>query len=517
MLHASFRPRLAATPLRFTNSSQPKADGLGEVKSKAKDIHGQGVAVATHLEELAEAGDMCISGTVYDRIRKKLIFSYDYLGEHSFQAIDSPVRVYRLKLDAAVPTIATETTTPDVKLTIPDKPSIAVLPFDNMSADTEQEYFSDGITEDIITDLSKISGLLVISRHSTFVYKGKSVYVKQVSDDLGVRYILEGSVRKVSGRIRISAQLIDAVTDQHLWADRFDRKLDDIFEVQDEVSRKIVNALEIKINSLEEKRLGHQGTNNIEAHDFLFRGQEQHYLYTPDGIKNAFKLFSRSIELDPNYAQAYAWKSRSLIFPFAVGLNLSLEETVIPALVSAKKAVELDDLLPNAHASLGWILLWNREIDQAISEGKQAVILDPNFADGHAWLSIIFTSAGKGDEALESIEKAIRLNPYNGVLYLMAHGLAYFVLGQYEKALSYFMRGIENNPNFIPNHIFKTSMLGLLNREEKAHSSADKLVKLNPNYGGLVATIFNDKQLAEILNKGLNEAGLETQFIDSKN
>lgn len=482
---------------------------LGEVKSKGNDIRGHGVIVATRLEDLAEAGDICISGTVYDRIKRKLIFNYEYLGEQTFQAIDSPIRVYRLKLDAAAP--KTETAT-EVKLAIPDKPSIAVLPFDNMSADPEQEYFSDGITEDILTDLSKLSGLLVISRNSTFVYKGKSVSTQQVSKDLGVRYVLEGSVRKSGNKIRITAQLIDATNNDHIWADRFDRELEDIFAVQDEVSRKIVSALEIKINSSEEKRLGYQGTGNIEAHDSFLRGQEQLYIYTPDSMKNAIELFSRSIELDPNYAQAYAWKSRWLIVLFATGGNLPLKETVISALVLARKAVELDDLLPVAHASLGWALMLNRKIEQAISEGKRAIILDPNFADGYMWLSTIFSIAGKGDEALELFEKAIRLNPYYGITYLFSHGLAYFVLGQYEKALPYFTKGVEDSPNFIPNHIFTTAIFGLQDREEEAHSSADKLVKLTPNYADLVANFFIDKQIIEILHKGLNKAGLKVQY-----
>ena len=215
---------------------------MGEVKSKGNDIRGHGVTVATQLEDMSQAGDICISGDVYDRIKKKLIFSYDYLGEQTFQTIDNPVRVYRLKLDAAP---AKTETTPEVKLTIPDKPSIAVLPFDNMSADPEQEYFSDGISEDILTDLSKLSGLLVVSRNSTFVYNGKSVSTQQVSQDLGVRYVLEGSVRKAANKVRITAQLIDAITNDHIWADRFDRDLDDIFALQDEVSRKIVNALKL--------------------------------------------------------------------------------------------------------------------------------------------------------------------------------------------------------------------------------------------------------------------------------
>jgi len=438
--------------------------------------------VATHLEELAKAGEMCISGTVYDRIRKKLIFSYDYLGEHSFQAINSPVRVYRLKLDAAVPTIATETTTPDVKLTIPDKPSIAVLPFDNMSADTEQEYFSDGITEDIITDLSKISGLLVISRHSTFVYKGKSVQIKQISKDLGVRYILEGSVRKVSGRIRISAQLIDAVTDQHLWADRFDRKLDDIFEVQDEVSRKIVDALQVKLTGLEEQRLGYQGTKSVVAHDYFLRCVEKLNLHTEEAIKNGIQLISRAIEIDPEYAEAYAVKSRAYLVQFIFGYNNNREETVEPAIALARKAIELDGLLPRAYACLAWALVWHKELDEAIISARKAVEMDPNYADGYMWLSHVQSSMQDGEAALESIEMATRINPHFDVLHLLAYTRANFTLGKYDEALTYVQRGIDRNPNFPPNHVFNTSINSLLGREKEAESAKQELLKVIPNF-----------------------------------
>ncbi len=481
---------------------------LGEVKSKGKDIRGRGFTVATRLEDLAQAGDICISGTVYDRIKKKLIFNYDYLGEQTFQEIDSPVRAYRLKLDAVEPATTIETT-PTVKLTIPDKPSIAVLPFDNMSADPEQEYFSDGITEDILTDLSKLSGLLVISRHSTFVYKGKSVSAQQVSQDLGVRYVLEGSVRKAGNRIRISAQLIDAITDDHLWADRFDRELEDVFAVQDEVSRKIVDALKLNLTDLEDQRLGHIGTDNLEACDLLLQAREQFNSFTPENINDAIKLTSQVIELDPNYAEAYTSKARMILFTLITGMNPSVEETLEPALALSRKAIELDNLLPRAHATLAWALMWHREIDEAITEIERAVELDPNDADTLMWQSMILSSAGRGKEALEAIEKAMRINPHYQVVYIFAFGNAYFCLGQYEEAVFHYDRGIERNPNFMPNYLLKLAALSSLDKNDELIATRNEILKINPDFRvSPVYVFFNDKRLYKLQIDAFTKAGL---------
>ena len=391
-----------------------------------------------------------------------------------------------------------------------EKPSIAILPFDNLSGDSEQEYFSDGITEDIITDLSKLSGLLVIARHSNFDYKGKSLNIKEIGNDLGVNYLLEGSVRKAGTRLRITAQLIDAVTGNHLWAERFDRELDDIFEIQDEVSKKIVRALEVKLTHNEKIRLGHKGTENIDSHDFLLRGQEQLYLFTPEGVNNAINLFSKAISCDPKYANAYAWKARSVLFPYIAGTNSSEEETVLPALELAIKAVELDDLLPHSHAILGWSLKWDKKINEAIIEAEKAVELDPNYSNGYMFQSMVLSSAGKGEEALASIEKGISINPYYNVVYILALGTAYFVLGKYEQALYHFKRGIERNPNFIPNHLYTASILGLFGDEDTAKQAMNTLQNVNPDYKSSASYVFfTDNRLSKIMLEGAHKAGLE--------
>ncbi len=462
------------------------------------------------------------------RLRSKLREYYIEVGQNDRILIELPKGGYGVQIQEMTDEIEPANLTDDItnagqspdsvrthkgttltNATVAKNPTIVVLPFDNLSTDPEQEYFSDGITEDITTDLSKLSGLFVISRHSAFTYKGKAVKVRDLSADLGVRYVLEGSVRKAGDRLRINAQLIDALTDNHIWSDRYDRDLNDIFTIQDEVSRMIVTALEVKLTIKEEDRLGHKGTNNVEAHDLFLRGQEQFYLFTPEGINNGIELFSKSIDLDPHYAEAYAWKSRATLFPYIAGINSSEEETVKPALTLAIKAVELDDLLPLAHANLAWALKWLQKTDEAIIEAKKAIELNPNYAEGYLWQSMILSSSGRGQEALAAIEKGIRINPHYTVTYILALGLANFTLGLYKKALTHFQRGIERNPNFIPNHIYKTCIYGLLEKKEDAEAAKVALIRVNPDYKNSAAyNFYTDKRLDKLLLDGSHKAGL---------
>jgi TolB-like protein/class 3 adenylate cyclase len=497
---------------KIKNESQPAEEclqyrigiNLGDVVTKGKDIHGSGVDIAARIERISEPGGICISGSVYDCIKNKQSFAYEYLGEKGMTNISNPLRVYNVLLE----TPEVPATGPEVRLTIPDKPSIAVLPFDNLSAYPEQEYFSDGIAGEILTDLSMLAGLFVISRHSTFVYKGKSVTAQQVSQDLGARFVLQGSARKAGNHLRITLQLIDVTTDKNLWTDRIDRELDDIFTITKEVSRKIVTTLDVSLTEQEQKRLGYQGTNNIEAHDLLIRGQEQYFTYTPKGIKKSITMFTQAIDLDPDYAIAYAWKSRVLIYQFIIGANNSKEETVEAAITLARKAIELYDLLPLAHACLGWALMWNNEIDEAIVESTKTFDLDPNFADGNMWHSMALSSAGKGVEAIKYIKIAIRMNPFHTVQYLFALGVAHFTQGQYETALSCFKQCNEHNPNYLPTHIFMTSCSGLIGKSVETETAKQKLLQLDPDCiftGVSLQYIENFKQLAG----GLIKAGID--------
>lgn len=370
------------------------------------------------------------------------------------------------------------------------KPAIAILPFDNMSADPTQEYFSDGITEDIITDLSIVSGLTVIARHSTFVYKGQSISVREIGENLGARYVLEGSVRKDGDKLRITAQLIDVMTDTHVWANRYDRNLDDIFAIQSEVSQMIVSALKVKLTELEKSRLGHKGTDNIEAHDLFLRARERFYLFTKADVDSSIELFSRAIDLDPQFAEAYAWKSRVMTYAFISGINNSRDETIGPARALAKKAADIDELLPTAHANLGWALRWDQEYEEALSEVQSAIELDANFADAYLWQSLIMSSIGLGQESLVSVERGIRVNPNYGVTYIFALGRAYLALEQYENAMAQFERGVARNPNFILNHIYKIFTLEILGENEKAEIAEIELTEIYPDYKFSAAYLF---------------------------
>ncbi len=369
-------------------------------------------------------------------------------------------------------------------------PFIAILPFDNMNADPDQEYFSDGITEDIITDVSTISGLTVISRHSTFVYKGHSISIREIGKNLCARYVLEGSVRKEGNQLRITAQLIDALTDTHVWADRYDRNFDDVFAIQGEVSRMIVSALKVELTDQEKSRLGHVGTSNTAAHDLFLRGRERFYLFTNDDIEKSLDLFSRAIKLDPNYAEAHAWQSRVQVYIFLSGMNNVSEETVVPGIESARRAIELDALLPIAHANLGWALRWDNHFDASIASVKTAIELDRSFADAYLWLSMINASYRRGDEALAAIQSGIRVNPNYSVTYVLALGRAYLALGQNDRALGLFERGIARNPNFLPNHVYRIFALEALGRAEESATVREDLSLIFPNFEFSAAYLF---------------------------
>lgn len=361
-------------------------------------------------------------------------------------------------------------------------PAIAVLPFENMSADPEQEYFSDGIAEDIITDLSILSDLTVIARHSSFVYKDQSVSIGDIGRDLGVQYVLEGSVRKDSDRLRITAQLIDVRTEGHIWAERFDRDLDDVFAVQDEVTRRIVDALQLTLSIVERERLGHRGTDNVEAHDLLLRGQEQFYRFTREGVDKAIVLFEQARKVDSNYAAAYAWQSRALVYSRISGFDHSHRDTITPAIRLAERAIELDDLLPIAHANHGWALRWDGEPRRGIDALSRAIELDPNYANAYLWQSLILSSMGQGREAAVAIENSLLLDPNYGVTQIFALGRSHLAMGNFDEALGHFNRGIERNPYFVPNHVYKLSALESLGQQDARVAAEQMLSIAYPDY-----------------------------------
>jgi len=368
---------------------------------------------------------------------------------------------------------------------LPDKPSIAVLPFQNLSDDPNQEYFSDGITNDVITELSKFSNLFVIASNSVFTYKGRAVKIKEVGRDLGVRYVLEGSVQKVAARVRINAQLIDAATSHHLWADRYDRDLKDIFAVQDEITKSIVTALEVILTEAEQRRVARRYTDVLEAYDLFLRGRN--YLLsgretgafmrgTRQVHLQARDLFEKAIRLDPKFAAAYAEKSITYFFNSIMPLSRD-PELVGPASEAAQRAVALDDSLPLAHARLSWVYLARRDHEEAVAEGRRAIALDPNDAEYHAQLGNILNWAGKPKEAIGFIKKAMRLNPLYPFNYPFYLGHAHFLLGQHEEAIALMNRAVTRAASFLPLRRHLAVLYQESGRQEEAQAQVTEALR----------------------------------------
>ena len=486
---------------------------LGDVIVEGERIYGDGVNIAARLEGLAEAGGICISGVVYDQVENKLTFlnlGYEYLGEQTVKNIVKPVPAYRVLIESETTTsvvsqpalrqagpeqsrraqherltnrdpVTLSLSKSDPAFMLPDKPSIAVLPFTNLSGDPEQEYFSDGITEDLITDLSKLSGLFVISRNSVFLYKGKAVKPEQMSQELGVRYVLEGSVRKAGNRVRITAQLVDATTDYHLWAERYDRELQDIFAVQDEVTQKIVTALEVKLTEGEQQRFGRTPTANMEAYEYFLRGLESFAHRTPESNAQARQMFERAITLDPNFAAAYARLGRAYMIEWAFQWS---EDPQLPERVAAlaQRAVALDDALPGAHQTLAYVYLMRKQFDQAIAEAQRAVALDPNDSDACVTLGEILSCAGRPQDGVGLVEKALRLDPHYPPSYLFALGQAYYLLKRYEEAVTAFKRLLTRNPDHLRAHFFLGMIYSETGRKEDAQAELEACRRINPSY-----------------------------------
>ena len=472
---------------------------VGDVIVEGERIYGDGVNIAARLEGLAEAGGICISGIVYDQVETKLALGYEYLGEQTVKNIAKPVQVYRVQMEVGA-------STP----TAPDKPSIAVLPFVNMSGDPEQEYFSDGITEDLITDLSKLSGLFVISRNSVFLYKGKAVKPEQVSQELGVRYVLEGSVRKAGSRVRITAQLIDATTGYHLWADRYDRDLKDIFAVQDEVTQQIVAALKVQLTGGEQGRWGRTPTNNLEAYDCFLRGLEYHAQRTQEANARARQMFERAIALDPQFAVAYAFLGRTYLMELVFQWEEN-PQTAEQVFSLGQKAVALDDSQPTAHETLAYAYLGKKQHAQAIAEAERALSLDPNFADAYITLGDILSFAGRPEEAIRLVETAMRLNPCYPASYLWSLGHAYRLAGRYEEAIAALKRVLTRNPDHLIAHVLLAALYSGLGREEEARAEAAEVLRVSPNYSLAVVRQrmpYQDPAELERILDGLRQAGL---------
>jgi adenylate cyclase len=396
---------------------------LGDVIVEGEDIYGDGVNVAVRLESIAEPGGIAVSQSVRDHVGNRLEVTFEDRGEQSLKNIEKPVRVYNVLLED----LDFPGTTSKMK---DDRPSIAVLPFNNMSGDPEQEYFSDGMTEDIITDLSKVSGLFVVARHTAFTYKNKPLKVQQVGQELGVGHVLEGSVRKAGTRVRVTGQLVNAKDGGHVWAERFDRELTDIFAIQDEITHAIVEQLKVKLLSLEKKSIEQNPTDNIEAYTFYLRGRQ----FLRRGSKTYYQLarqmFAKAVQLDPAYARAYAGIADCDSFLFQQTVT---DITSADILATSSKAIALDDTLAEAHASRGFALQLSQRSDEAVAEFEKAIALDPNSFEANYFYGRASFEEGKVERAAVLFERASEINKddYQSLLLL---SLSYRALGREQDA-----------------------------------------------------------------------------------
>src|SRR5499433_218974 len=450
---------------------------LGDVVVEDGDIFGDGVNVAARLENIAEPGAVLISRAVRDFVTDTAELALEDLGERELKNIAKPVQVFRIAPPAQA-AAAAQAPAP----ALPQKPSIAVLPFTNMSGDPEQEYFSDGMTEDLITDLSKISALFVIARNSTFAYKGQSVKVQEIGRDLGVRFVLEGSIRKAGNRVRITAQLIDAESAGHLWAERFDRDLTDIFATQDEVVEKIVRALAVTLTQGEERRLGRRGTGNVQAYEFWLRARESLSRSTREGVAQARAMHLRAIELDPDFAAPHAGLSLAAISDYVSDWAADPAQALDEAERQARRALELDDQEPVSHMALGNVLLWRRDLEGALAQFRRMIELDPNFAQGYSATGLALMYAGRPVEALEAFAIAKRLDPHHASIVLHFLAQTHFSLGQYETAAKQLLERIARTPATDSSRMMLASCYGHLGRTDDARAAWAELLKVNPDF-----------------------------------
>jgi adenylate cyclase len=367
-------------------------------------------------------------------------------------------------------------------LALPDKPSIAVLPFNNLSEDPKQEYFSDGLTDEIITALSKVPKLFVIARNSTFTYKGKPVKVQQVSEELGVRYVLEGSVRKAGDKIRVTAQLIDALTGNHLWAERYDRNLDDIFAVQDEITKEIISAMQVKLTEGEQARAAAKGTNNLDAYLKCVQAKEYILKLNPESNALGKQLAEEAIALDPEYAMAYRALSAAHMNDVWLRSSKSPKVSIGKAIELVQKAIVLDDAYAEAHGDLGFLYSMTKQYDKGIAEAEKAVALNPNSAQSHYRLGKTLCFAGRWEESIPEYKKAIRLNPIPPNMYLWSLGLSYCWTGQYEEAITWGEKAIRQEPNSLLAHRVMAAIYALSGRDEEARVEAAEVLRINPKF-----------------------------------
>ena len=455
---------------------------LGDVVIDGDDIHGDGVNLAARLESQAEPGGICISASVYEQVRDRLDILFRDLGERELKNINRPVRVWQwVAGESPSESTGTDWSPP---LELPDKPSIAVLPFDNMSGDPEQEYFSDGISEDLTTALSRFDQLFVIARNSAFAYKGEAVDVKRVGRELGVRYVLEGSVRRAGERVRVNAQLIDAEIDRHVWAERFDRQMDDVFELQDDIVARIAATVgpEITLAEIERARSKRPGT--LDAWDYYLRAIAAFHNMTKDDVDEAISLLKQAIDVEPDFANAHALLALCYLHIGMHGWVRPARQAFEEAERVANEAIRLGPSSPETHQAIALVLWATGKSEQAITAAKRAIDLNPNFAEAYVVLGLALTFFGDLEEGLAACQKAERCSPRDtrGSRLYDAMGHAYFMLGNYENAIEASKKCLHQDPSMYGGVVTMAGSYACLGRKAEAKRWIDELLRLIPRY-----------------------------------
>jgi adenylate cyclase len=499
---------------------------LGDVIEEGDRIYGDGVNIAARLESLSEAGGICISGTAFDQVKNKINLGYKYLGEQTVKNILEPVRVYQVLMEpeAAGKVIGEKKAKPrqwqrvtiglvvavivvvaavvvwrlyfspppseevaskeKMAFPLPDKPSIAVLPFTNMSGDPKEEYFSDGLTEQIITSLSKFERLFVIARNSTFVYKGKPVKIQKVAEDLGVRYVLEGSVQKSGDRVRITAQLIDAITGHHIWSEHYDREIKDIFALQDEITIKITQAMRVELTEGEQARhwVRRAGTDNLKSIEKNYQGLGFMRRSTKQDNDTARQLFEEAVALDPKFVWPYVNLGWTHFFDVRFGWSEFPAKSLQRAFQLGQKAIAMEETIDLGHSLLASIYLVMRQHEKAMAEGERAVALNPNGATAYVALAGIAGCAGKWEESISYSKQAIRLSPFSESMDYWILGRSYFMTGRHDEAILTLKKAIRINPDFLSAHIFLAACYSSLGRDAEATAAAKEVLRINPKF-----------------------------------
>lgn len=483
---------------------------LGDVIVDGADVQGDGVNIAARLETLSKPGGMCVSAAVFEQVRDRLDLVFEDLGEQTVKNIDRPVRVYSWAPFEAPP--RQQGPISEEALPLPDKPSLAVLPFNNLSGDSDQEFFADGISEDLTAELARLRWFFVIARNSAFAFKGRSVNVKQIAQELGVRYIIEGSFRKAGDRIRVTVQLIDAFYDRHIWAERIDRELVDIFAVQDEIVQKISAAIEPKLLEAESIQSSKRSGSNLDAWSAVVQARSRFWKVTETESKTAIKLLEQALIHNPDYGPAHSALSFSLLFLMHMGW-LPPGEILETAKYSARKAAEIDDLDPWAYVSLGYLAMFNKETDRAIGHFSNAIELNPSFAAAYGWRGSALAFGGRTEEAAPDLSFALRLSPLDpqNAFFYGSMGVLNYLSSRYETALEYCNKCIELRPDFVGGNRLHCATLSQLGHHQEAAAAFSRVLELQPNVSAslLRDTVpYAQKDDLEHFLAGLKMAGM---------